>query len=330
MKLAVFSATPYDREYLTRANIAHGHQLHFIERSLNVESAREASDCQAVCIFVNDLADQPVLEQLAKQGVGLLALRCSGFNHVDLTTAQQLGIKVVRVSEYSPYAVAEHAALLLLALNRKLILANTHIQQNNFSLDGLMGFDLHGKTIGIIGAGKIGEAICRIAIGFGCRVIAYDVIQNLSFTEAGGSFVSLDSLAMQADVISLHCALTSETRHLINRDLIALCKKGVLLINTSRGAVIDTKAALVALQSGQLGGLAMDVYEYEAGLFFQDHSMASIEDELLKQLQERSDVIITGHQGFLTNEAISCICQTTLESVSAFEKGQALIHSISI
>lgn len=328
MKLAVYSATPYDREYLTQANLAHGHQLIFIEDSLNADSVVAAQNCQAVCMFVNDRADYLVLEKLAKQGVGLLALRCTGFNNVDLVAAKQLNIKVVRVSDYSPYAVAEHAALLLLALNRKLLVAQARIQNNNFSLDGLVGFDLHGKTIGIIGAGKIGEAFCKIALGFGCRVIAYDVHHNESFIEAGGIFVSLRELAQQSDVISLHCALTPETKHLINREFIAQCKKGVLLINTSRGAVVDTEAALAALQAQQLGGLAMDVYEYEAGLFFQDHRLDPV-DALLKQLLARSDVIMTGHQGFLTSEAVTCICQTTLESVSAFEKGQALINAIS-
>ena len=330
MKLAVYSAQDYDREYLNQANAEFGHQLHFIDEALDVQNTQLAKGCQAVSIFVNDKADYAVIEKLSQQGVGLLALRCTGFNHVDLSAAKQFGISVVRVREYPPHAVAEHAALLMLALNRKLLMAHARVQHNNFSLNGLMGFDLHGKTIGIIGAGKIGEAFCKIAKGFGCHVIAFDIIHNSSFIDAGGHFVSLAELAKQADIISLHCALTPETTHLINQHFIAQCKKGVLLINTSRGAVIDTHAVLPALRNNHLGGLAMDVYEYEAGLFFQDHSNAAMADELLKQLQAISNVIITGHQGFLTVEAFSRICQTTLESVRAFENGSELLNAITL
>lgn len=330
MKIAVYSASQYDREFLDRANLEYGHQLKFFEQALSLENADLASDCQAVSIFVNDDASTAVLKKLRQLNIGLLALRCTGFNHVDLIAAKQLGIDVVRVSEYSAYSVAEQASLLMLALNRKLLLAHTRIHNNNFSLDGLMGFDLHGKTVGIIGAGKIGEAFCRIAIGFGCRVIAYDVIQNPSFTKAGGSFVSLDDLAKHADVISVHCALTAETKYLIDAEFISKCKSGVVLINTSRGAVLDTQAAIAGLHSGQLGGLGLDVYENEAGLFFKDHSNEHIVDPYLKQLQSMSNVIITGHQGFLTNEAFETICQTTLASVAAFESGQPLVNQISI
>jgi D-lactate dehydrogenase len=330
MKLAVYSAQAYDREYLNQANALFGHQLHYIDEPLNAQNTQHAKGCRAVSIFVNDKADYAVIEKLAQQGVGLLALRCTGFNHVDVSAAKQFGISVVRVSEYPPNAVAEHAALLLLALNRKLLEAHTRVQNNNFSLNGLMGFDLHGKTIGIIGAGKIGEAFCKIAKGFGCHVIAFDIIHNRSFIEAGGHFVSLAELAKQADVITLHCALTPETTHLIDQHFILQCKKGVLLINTSRGAVIDTHSLLPVLRNKHLGGLAMDVYEYEAGLFFKDHSSAAITDELLKQLQAMSNVIITGHQGFLTIEAFSRICQTTLESVRAFENGGELVNAITL
>lgn len=330
MKIAVYSASQYDREFLDRANQAFGHQLKYIERALCLESADLAKACQAVSIFVNDDASADVLKKLHQLNIGLLALRCTGYNHVDLVAAKQWGIDVVRVSEYSAYSVAEHATLLMLALNRKLLLAHTRIQNNNFSLDSLMGFDLHGKTVGIIGAGKIGEAFCRIANGFGCRVIAYDVIQNPSFSKAGGSFVALDDLAKQADVISVHCALTAETKYLIDGEFISKCKPGVVLINTSRGAVLDTQAAIIALQSGQLGGLGLDVYENESGLFFKDHSTEQIYDPYLKQLQSMPNVIMTGHQGFLTKQAFETICQTTLASAAAFENGQPLVNQISI
>ncbi len=330
MKIAVYSASQYDREFLDRANLEFGHQLKFFEQALSLESVDLASECQAVSIFVNDDASAAILRKLRQLNVGLLALRCAGYNHVDLDEASRLNLAVVRVSEYSPYAVAEQAAMLLLALNRKLLIAHERMKNNNFNLDGLMGMDLHGKTVGIIGAGKIGEAFCKIAYGLGCRVIAYDILQNDSFKKAGGQYVSLNEIAKQADVISLHCALTPVTKYLIDSEFISNCKPGVLIINTSRGAVIDTKAAIAALQSGQLGGLGIDVYENEAGLFFKDHSNEHIADPYLKQLQSMPNVIITGHQGFLTNEAFETICQTTLASVAAFENGQPLINQISI
>lgn len=330
MKIAVYSTSQYDRDYLSRANLAFGHELRFVEQALNLESADLAMSCQAVSIFVNDDASAEVLQKLHSLNVGLLALRCAGYNHVDLVAAERLKFAVVRVSEYSPFAVAEQAALLMLALNRNLLQAHSRVQQNNFLLDGLMGFDLHGKTIGIIGAGKIGEAFCKIARGLGCQVIANDIVHAQSFIDAGGRYASLTEVAQQSDVISLHCALTPETKHLIDTNFLAQCKKGVLLINTSRGAVIDTQAAIQALQSGQLGGLGLDVYEFEAGLFFQDHSHASVNDSVLKQLQSMPNVILTAHQGFLTHEAFETICQTTLASATAFENGQALLNQIQI
>jgi D-lactate dehydrogenase len=330
MKIAIYSTSQYDREFLDRENLAYDHQLVFFEQALNLESADLASGCQAVSIFVNDDASAEVLQKLHQLKVGLLALRCAGYNHVDLDVAQSLKLAVVRVSEYSPYAVAEQAAMLLLALNRKLISAHERIQKRNFVLDGLMGVDLHGKTVGIIGAGRIGEAFCKIARGMGCQVIAYDIAQTESFIAAGGRYVTLNDVAKRSDVISLHCALTPETKHLINEDFISQCKTGVLIINTSRGAVIDTQAALDALQSGHLGGLAIDVYEFEAGLFFKDHSSTSISDPLLQKLQSMSNVIMTGHQGFLTQEAFETICRTTLASVTAFENGQPLENEISV
>ncbi len=329
MKLAVYSAHPYDCEYLSRANIAFGHELVFFEQSLNTDTVNLARGCPAVCIFVNDIADHAVLEKLSQQGIRLLVLRCTGYNNIDLPAAKQFGITIMRVGEYSPYAVAELAALLMLALNRKFPLALARVQKNNFSLDELMGFDLHGKTIGIIGAGKIGEAFCKITKGFGCDVIAYDIVHNVSFIESGGRFVSLATLAASADVISLHCSLTPDTKHLINSDFIAQCKKGVLIINTSRGAVIDTQAALNALQTDQVGGMALDVYEFETGLFFSDHSDLPVEDMLLAQLLSLPNIIITGHQGFLTKEAFAMICQTTLANVTAFENGESLANVVT-
>jgi len=328
MKIAVYSAHDYDRDGLNAANAEAGHELLFIKAPLSADTARQAAGCGGACIFVNDHADAAALRILAEDGVHLLALRCAGFNNVDIAEAKRLGISVTRVGDYSPHSVAEHAAALLLALNRHIPIAHERVLANDFRLDGLMGFDLYGKTVGIIGAGRIGMVFAGIMRGFGCSIIAYDPFPDPEFARAGARFVSLVDLAAQSDAISLHCPLNPDTKHLLDADFFASCKPGTLLVNTSRGPVLDTKASLAALRSGHLGGLALDVYEFEAGLFFEDHSQSELADPLLAELQQLPNVLITGHQGFFTREAFSTICQTTIDSFTAYEKGATLVNRI--
>ena len=328
MKIAVYSAHDYDRDGLTAANATAGHDLLFIKAPLSAATARQAAGCGGACIFVNDHADAEALRILAEDGVHLLALRCAGFNNVDTAEAKRLGISVTRVGDYSPHSVAEHATALLLALNRNIPIAHERVLANDFHLDGLMGFDLYGKTIGIIGAGRIGAVFAGIMRGFGCTILAYDAYPDPEFARAGARFVTLAELAAQSDAISLHCPLTTGTKHLLDADFFAACKPGVLLVNTSRGPVLDTQAALAALRSGHLGGLALDVYEFEAGLFFEDHSQTELADPLLAELQQLPNVLITGHQGFFTREAFRTICQTSIDSFSAYERGEPLANRI--
>ncbi len=271
-----------------------------------------AAGYDAVCIFVNDKADVGVLEALQRGGTRLVALRCTGFNNVDLAAAARLGIKVVRVVNYSPYSVAEHAVALLQAINRKIHRAYNRTRDSNFALDGLMGFDLHGKTVAVVGTGKIGRVFARIMLGFGCKVIGYDKFPSPEFEALGARYAAPGEIARDADIVSLHCPLTPETHHIINAETIARIKRGVLLINTSRGGLVDTEAAIEAFKSGQLGGLALDVYEQEADLFFRDLSNVVVTDDVLQRLLSFPNVIVTGHQAFFTREAIATICETTL------------------
>jgi D-lactate dehydrogenase len=328
MKVAVFSAERYDREFLNAANVAEGHQLKFFDSPLTCESANLAAGYDAVCIFVNDIADAAVLDVLQRGGTRLVALRCTGFNNVDLAAAQRLGMKVVRVVTYSPYSVAEHAVALLLAINRKIHRAYNRTRDSNFALDGLMGFDFHGKTVAVIGTGKIGRVFAGIMMGFGCEVIGYDIFPTPEFEALGAHYAAPGEIRDKADIISLHCPLTPETHHIINADTLARMKPGALLVNTSRGGLIDTEAAIVALKSGQLGGLALDVYEQEAGLFFRDMSSQVIADDVLQRLVSFPNVIVTGHQAFFTREAITTICETTMRSVTEFATGQPLSNEI--
>jgi D-lactate dehydrogenase len=329
MDIAVFSAKPYDREYLNTANAAHGHRLQYFDVPLDAETAGLAAGHGAVCIFVNDRADADVLQALKRGGTNLVALRCTGFNNVDLKAAQDLGIKVVRVVDYSPNSVAEHAVALLMAINRKIHRAYNRTRDFNFSLDSLMGFDLCGKTVAVIGTGKIGRVFARIMMGFGCNVIGYDRFPSPEFEALGGRYAQPGEIGGSADIISLHCPLTPDTYHIIDADMLARAKPGSLLINTSRGALIDTEAAIAALRSGQLGGLAIDVYEQEAELFFRDLSGTIITDDMLQRLITFPNVIVTGHQAFLTREAVTTICGTTLQSVTEFETGSGLSNEIS-
>lgn len=328
MKIAVFSAKRYDRDFLTAANASAGHQLCFFDTPLDRDSVALAAGYEAVCIFVNDRADAEVLTALAAGGTKLVALRCTGFNNVDMNAAADLGLKVVRVVTYSPYSVAEHAVALLQAINRKIHRAYNRTRDSNFALDGLMGIDLHGKTVAVIGTGKIGCVFAKIMLGFGCDVIGYDKYPSQAFLDLGARYAEPGEIGAKADIISLHCPLTPETHHIINADTLARAKRGALLINTSRGGLVDTEAVIEALKSGQLGGLALDVYEQEADLFFRDLSSTIITDDVFQRLLSFPNVIVTGHQAFFTEEAISTICETTINSVTQFANGQPLSDEI--
>ena len=330
MNVAVFSAKRYDREFLNVANASAGHQLRYFDTPLDVESAALATGYEVVCIFVNDAANAEVLKVLAAGGTRLIALRCTGFNNVDLKTAADLGLKVVRVVTYSPHSVAEHAVSLLQAINRKIHRAYNRTRDSNFELDGLMGFDLHGKTVAVVGTGKIGCVFTKIMLGFGCEVIGYDKYPSETFLALGARYAEPGEIGAKADIISLHCPLTPETHHIVNADTLSRAKRGALLVNTSRGGLVDTEAAIEALKSGQLGGLALDVYEQEADLFFRDLSSTIIADDVFQRLLSFPNVIVTGHQAFFTQEAITTICETTINSVTQFANGQPLTDEIKI
>jgi len=322
MDIAFFSAKRYERDSFTQANATAGHQLTFLEPRLTANTAPLAAGFPAVCAFINDELNATVLRTLAQGGTKVVALRCAGFNNVDLAVARELGITVVRVPAYSPYAVAEHAVGLILTLNRKLYRAYNRVRDDNFALDGLLGFDLHGKTVGIVGTGKIGECFARIMNGFGCELLAYDVRENPECAALGATYVELPELLSRSDVVSLHCPLLPATHHLINAETLAQMKQGAMLINTSRGGLIDTRAAIDALESGKLGYLGIDVYELEAELFFQDLSDTVLQDETFQLLQSFSNVVITAHQAFFTREALGNIADITLSNVSEVEAGK--------
>ncbi len=319
MKVAVFSTKPYDRVALTGANEAFQHELTFFEPALEERTAILAQGADAVCIFVNDVADAAVLRQLADLGIRAVALRCAGFNNVDLAAAEEAGIPVARVPAYSPHAVAEHAVALLLALNRHIHKAYNRVREGNFGLNGLLGYDLHGKTVGVVGTGHIGQVFSRIMVGFGCRVIAFDVRENETCLSDGVTYVPLETLFAESDIISLHCPLNPHTHHLINLETISQMKRGVTVINTSRGALIDTVAAIQGLKSQKIGAMALDVYEEEAELFFEDLSDRIIDDDYFSRLQTFPNVLITGHQAFFTREAMGNIAATTLRNLSEME-----------
>jgi D-lactate dehydrogenase len=322
MRVIVYSTKPYDREFLSAANAAHGHELTFVEARLTRETAALAAGFPVLCSFVNDAVDAATAEALAAGGTRLLALRCAGFNQVDLEAAAQVGLRVSRVPGYSPYAVAEHAAALVLALNRRLHRAYARVREGNFALEGLLGFDLHGKTVGVVGTGQIGEVFVRIMAGFGCRVLASDPVERDEVRALGAAYVPLEALFGESDIIALHCPLTAATHHLIDDAALARMRDGVMLINTGRGGLIDTRAVLDALKSGRIGYLGLDVYEEEAGLFFEDRSSTVIQDDVFARLLTFPNVLITGHQGFFTREALENIARTTMENVTAFERGE--------
>lgn len=329
MKVVFFSSKSYDRQFFEAANRNYHQDLTFFEVQLNPDTAILAKKFSIVCLFVNDLANAATLEILAANGTRLLALRSAGFNQVDLKKAAELGIKVVRVPAYSPYSVAEHAVTLVLTLNRKIYRAYNRVRDDNFSLDGLLGFDLHGCTVGVIGTGKIGMVFAQIMQGFGCQLLGYDAYPNTQFeTILKASYVSLSELLSRSDIISLHCPLLPETHYLINAKTIEQMKRGVMLINTSRGHLIDTQAAIEGIKSGQIGYLGVDVYEQEDGLFFEDHSDNIIQDDTFQLLQSFSNVVITAHQGFFTRNALTAIADTTLANITEFEQGKPLTHEV--
>jgi D-lactate dehydrogenase len=326
METTVFDTKSYDREPLLKASAGSAIHWRFMDCRLSAETAAAAHGAQAVCIFVNDRADRPCLEALARLGVKHIALRCAGFNGVDQAAAKDLGLSVTRVPAYSPYAVAEHAVALLLALNRKIPRASNRVHDLNFSLNGLVGFDLHGKTAGIIGTGKIGRVTAEILRGFGMRVLAYDPFPSIEWArQFSVEYVDAQTLARESEVISLHTPLTPETRHIIRRETLELMKPGAVLVNVSRGALIDTTDLIEALKSGRLGGVALDVYEEEEGVFFEDLSGQILHDDELARLLTFPNVLITAHQAFLTQEALAEIARVTVANLSALEKGQPFL-----
>ena len=328
MKVAIFSTKSYDRQFFTAANRQSHHELTFLEPRLNCQTAVLAADAPAVCIFVNDEVDRATLEVLASKDLRLIALRCAGYNNVDVQAAKTLGIKLVRVPAYSPYAVAEHTVGLILALNRKLHRAYNRVREGNFSLEGLLGFDLHGRTIGIIGTGRIGQVVAQIMTGFGCKVIAYDIQRNPECEAIAVQYVDLPQLFSQSDIITLHCLLTPQTYHLVNGAAIAQMKPHAMLINTSRGALIDTDAIIAALKSAQIGALGLDVYELESELFFEDLSDQILQDDTFARLMTFPNVMITGHQAFFTEEAMQAIAEVTLSNITQIEQGQTCDNEI--
>jgi D-lactate dehydrogenase len=326
MDIAVFSTRRYDREFLTAANEAAGnrHVLHFFESRLDVETASLAAGSGAVCVFVNDILDKATLALLARSGTRLVALRCAGFNNVDLATAQELGMAVARVPAYSPESVAEHTVALILSLNRKIHRAYARVREGNFALEGLLGYDIGKRTVGIVGTGRIGIGVARILKGFGCTLLAFDPQPDPEFEAIGGTYVTAETLVTGSDIITIHCPLNPYTHHLIDRRAIENMRRGVMLVNTSRGGVIDTRAVVEGLKSGRIGALALDVYEEEGDLFFRDLSDQMIKDDVFARLLTFPNVLITGHQAFFTQEAMTAIAETTIENISTFEDtGQA-------
>lgn len=328
MKVAVFSTKTYDRQFLSAANSPVQHELVFFEPRLNRDTAILAAGFPGVCVFVHDQVDAPTLKILASGGTRLIVLRCAGFNNVDLTAAAELGITVVRVPAYSPYGVAEHAVGLILSLNRKIHRAYNRVREGNFSLEGLLGFNLYGRTVGIVGTGKIGLILASIMKGFGCNILAYDVYRNPEIEALGGSYVELAEIFAKSDIISLHCPLTPETHHLIGSDAIAQMKPGMMIINTSRGALINTQAVIEGLKSGQIGYLGVDVYEQESELFFEDLSDEIIQDDVFQHLTTFPNVLITGHQAFFTADALRNIADTTLANMTDFEQARPCANEI--
>lgn len=330
MRVAIFSTRAYDREFLTAANAIAGHDLDFFESRLSAETVGLTRGYEGVCVFVNDVLDHGVLERAASAGVRLVTLRAAGFNNVDLAAARACGVTVSRVPAYSPHAVAEHTLALILALTRKIHRAYNRVREGNFTLDGLLGFDLHGKTAGVVGAGEIGSRVARLLLAFGCQVLASDPQPDPELAGAGVRFVGVFELLGYSDIVSLHCPLTPSTRYLIDGKAIAGMKPGVMLVNTSRGAVLDTRAVITGLKTGAIGSLAIDVYEEEANLFFSDHSSDVIGDDVFARLLTFPNVIVTAHQGFFTREALQAIAETTIANITQFEHDGRPAYPVSL
>lgn len=321
MKIAFFDAKPYDILSFNKQNEAYGYKIKYLENKLDEDTAILAKGYDVVCAFVNDTLNRPVVEQLNELGVKLIAMRCAGYNNVDFEATAEFNIPVVRVPAYSPYAVAEHAIALLMTLNRKTHKAYNRTRENNFNINGLLGYDLYGKTIGVVGTGKIGRVFAQICKGFGMRVLAYDAYEDKNLEVA---YVSLDELYAQSHIISLHCPLNKETHYMINEASLEKMRDGVIIINTSRGALIDSEALIMGIKSKKVGAAGLDVYEEEGDYFFEDYSEVVIDDEVLSRLLSFTNVIITSHQAFFTREALENIASTTLTSVLAYEKGEKL------
>lgn len=330
MKIAFFDTHGFDRKYFELALRPLDHQITFLKVSLDSSTASLAQGHDCVCAFVNDQLSAETLQVLKSVGVKLIALRSAGFNHVNLKAAAELGLPVVRVPAYSPYAVAEHAVALLMVLNRKIHKSYLRVRESNFSLDGLVGHDIHGKTVGVIGTGKIGAVFCQIMRGFGCRVVAFDTQPSEGLSRAGIEFLSLNQVLESSHLLSLHVPLNDKTHHLINADTIARMPKGAILINTSRGGLVETKALIQALKTEHLGGAGLDVYEEEEGLFFRDQSDHVLQDDDLARLMTFPNVVITAHQAFLTHEALTNIAETTLDNITQFERKGVLQNQVGL
>ena len=320
MKIAVFSTQKYDREFLSA--VPTEHKFVFFEAQLNNDTMNLTQGFDGVCIFVNDHADSEIISELKNNGIKVIALRCAGFNNVDVKAAEKAGIRVVRVPAYSPEAVAEHAVALIMTLNRKTHKAYLRIKENNFSLERLTGFNIYGKTVGVVGTGKIGKAFCKIMLGFGAKVIAYDKFEDEEAKKLGIKYVTFEEVLKNSDIISLHCPLTPETKYMIDWEAFANMKDGVMLINTSRGALINTKDAILALKRGKIGYLGIDVYEQEEHLFYKDLSENIIPDDTIARLMSFPNVMMTSHQGFFTKEALTEIAATTVGNIDCVAQGK--------
>ncbi|MCC6915812.1 2-hydroxyacid dehydrogenase [Nitrosomonas sp.] len=330
MKITFFSTQPYDRESFTKYCADTCFEFVFLEEKLTERTVFLADGSDAVCVFVNDCLNEAVIRQLARLNIPLIALRCAGFNNVDLKAAQICNIRVVRVPAYSPHAVAEHALAMIMALNRKTHKAYNRIREQNFSLNGLLGFDLYKKTVGVIGTGHIGEVFCRIMHGLGCNILAYDPVKKPEMEKMSVSYVAVNTLLPQCDILSLHCPLNEKTRYLINNETIAQMKTGVMLINTGRGGLVDTRAVIAGLKSGKIGYLGIDVYEQEEDLFFRNLSDQIILDDTIARLMTFPNVLITAHQGFFTQEALGQIALTTFDNVKQFLAGEIPVNEVKV
>lgn len=330
MRIAMFNTKGYDKTFFEAGNKNFGHEIGYLEARLTKDTTMLAEGYSAVCVFVNDILDGDVLHDLSEKGVTLIALRCAGFNNVDIKTAHELGMKVVRVPAYSPHAVAEHTVGLMLALNRKIHRAYARVREGNFALEGLLGFDMRGKTAGILGTGKIGQCVAELLHGFGCRLLAHDPYPDKGLIEKGVEYVNLPGLFSQSDIITLHCPLMPETYHIIDDSALRMMKQGVMLINTSRGALVDTQDVIDALKEGKIGYLGLDVYEEEGDLFFEDLSEKVIQDDVFSRLLTFPNVIVTGHQAFFTGDAMRSIAETTLSNISTVEKGETCDNEVTI